>query len=200
MSREKLLRSRLIRYSAWLVAVVMVVFGLQVGLLAFPQLLLANKAEAGSVVVYYDGDADPGVQILADDTDRRLRAGNFGVTGDPARLFFFRDQGLYSLFARLTGVPPQAQGFGISFLGTTYVSATRVEALGDKRRLSLMLFELGHAYNAGGKGRVARPLHTDCQCILWRETFRARGPVGPPDSHELGRNPDRHIALAGRPH
>ncbi len=110
----------------------MVALGIAVGLLAFPQLLMSNKAEAGSVVVYYDGEADPTFQQVADDTDHRLRAGGFGNPDSPERIFVFRDQGLYSLFARLARVPTQAQGFGLSILGATYVSAPRVEALGER--------------------------------------------------------------------
>ena len=90
---KKALPKRLIRLSLWLVAAVITVFALQVGLLAFPQLLLSNKAESGSVVVYYDGHFDPGVQQLVNDTDYRLRAGGFGDPENPERIFFFRDQG-----------------------------------------------------------------------------------------------------------
>ena len=132
MSQKKPLRRRLIRLSLWLAAAVIAAFGLQVGLLAFPQILLKDKAEAGSVVVYFRGDPDPTVQRLANETDSRLRAGGFGNPENPERIFFFRDHGLYSLFTQLSRVPPEAQGFGISFLGTTYVSGPRVEALGDR--------------------------------------------------------------------
>jgi len=129
MSRKKTLRGRLVSYSAWLIAVVIAVFGVQVGLLAFPQVLLSKTAEAGSVVVYYRGDPDPAVQQLVDATDHRLQIGGFGNPESPERLFFFRDPGLYSLFTRLARLPSTPQGFGISFLGTTYVSGPQVEAL-----------------------------------------------------------------------
>ena len=131
-SKKKPLSKRLICLSLWLVTVVIAVFALQVGLLAFPQVLLSNKAEAGSVVVFYDGDPDPTVQQLVEDTDHRLRAGGFGDPENPERIFFFRSQRFYSLFARLARMPTEAQGFGISFMGTTYVSGPRVEALGDR--------------------------------------------------------------------
>jgi hypothetical protein len=165
MSRKKPLLRRLIRLSLWVIAVVMGVFGLQVGLLAFPQVVLSSKAAAGSVVVYYHGDPDPIVQQMVDDTDRRLRAGSFGDPAEPERIFFFRDQGLYSLFTRLARVPSDVQGFGISFLGTTYVSGPRVEALGDRTgrapRYSVwegsiphtMAHEIAHLYMVDSIGR-----------------------------------------------
>jgi hypothetical protein len=132
MSRKKALLKSLMRWSRWPIAVLVMAFVLQVGLLAFPQVLLGNHAEAGSVVVFYRGDQDAAVQDMVADADHRLRAGGFGDPGNPERIFFFRDQGLYSLFARLARVPIEAQGFGASILGTTYVSGPRVEALGER--------------------------------------------------------------------
>jgi hypothetical protein len=138
-----------------------------VGLLAFPQVLLANRAEAGVVVVYYDGNPDPGVQRLADDTDRRLRAGGFGDSENPARLFYFRrTQGLYSFFTRLAWLPAEPQGFAVPLLGTTYVSGPRVEALGNRKGRGptfsiwegsiphTMAHEIAHLHMADSIGRA----------------------------------------------
>jgi len=166
MSQKKPLRKRLIRYSVWLIGVVIAVFGVQVGLLAFPQVLLTDKAEAGSVVVYYRGGPDPAVRRLTEETDGRLRAGGFGDPESPERLFFFRDPGLYSLFTGLARLPPTPQGFGISFLGTTYVSGPQVEALGERTghvpKYSVwegsiphtMAHEIAHLYMVDSIGRT----------------------------------------------
>jgi hypothetical protein len=132
MVRKKFLPKRLLRISLWLTGATIALFGLVVTLLAFPALLLHNKAEAASVVVYYEGEVDPIIQQWADATDLRLRAGGFGNPEKPERIYFFRDQGLYSFFTRLARVPNEAQGFGISILGATYVSGPRVEALGER--------------------------------------------------------------------
>ena len=123
---------RLLHWSIRVAAVLAVLFAVHVGLLAFPQILLKNTAEAGSVVIHYPGSPDPAIQALAETTDHRLRAGGFGDPDSPEHIFFFPDQGLYSLFTRLARQPTEAQGFGISALGTTYVSGTRVEALGRR--------------------------------------------------------------------
>jgi hypothetical protein len=122
----------ILRFAKWLLVAVIAAVGVQVGLLAFPQVLLRNTAEAGSVVVYYDGDPDTGVHELAKAAASRLRASGFSNSTDPRRVYFFRDPGLYYLFARLARVPVTAQGFGISLLGTSYVSGPRVEALGER--------------------------------------------------------------------
>ena len=59
MSKEKLRPRRLLRWGASLVGVVVLVICFQVGLLAFPQLLLTNEAVTGSLVVHYRGETDP---------------------------------------------------------------------------------------------------------------------------------------------
>ncbi len=161
------LSKRLLRWSLRVAAVLISVFALQVGLLAFPQAILRNQAEAGSVVVYYPGDPDSAIQELAQATDHRLRAGGFGNPDSPERIFFFPDQGLYSFFARLARVQPEAQGFGVSYLGTNYVSGTRVTALGERTGRSprysvwegsiahTMAHEVAHQYMIDSIGRSA---------------------------------------------
>lgn len=131
-TEKRPLARTLIRWCLRLVVGVMALFAIQVGLLAFPQVLLGNKARAGVVVVHYPGDPDPWIQSLAEETDHRLRAGGFGDSESPERVFFFPDQGLYTLFARLARVPAEAQGFGVPLLRTNFVNGPRVEALGRR--------------------------------------------------------------------
>ena len=85
-SPKKSIPKRLIRLSLWLGTVVIAVFALQTGLLTFPQVVLPNRAEAGSVLVYFDGDPDPAVQILVEETDHRLRSAGFGDPENPGGL------------------------------------------------------------------------------------------------------------------
>lgn len=120
------------RLFLWLGVVLILLLVLDVGLLAFPQPLLRNRVEVGTVVIHYPGDPAPEIQELARQSAHRLQVGGFGDPASPRRIFFFPGQGLYSLFARLARVPPEAQGFGISLLGNTYVSGVRVEALGQR--------------------------------------------------------------------
>jgi hypothetical protein len=123
---------RALRWGLRIAALVVALVSAQVGLLAFPEILLSNEASAGSVAVHYRGTTDPSITALARDVDNRLRAAGFGNPEDPKDIFFFPDQGLYAFFARLARVSPQAQGFGISFLGNSFVSGPRVEALGEQ--------------------------------------------------------------------
>jgi hypothetical protein len=123
---------RVLKWGLRMVALMVVLLTVQIGLLAFPQILLSKEAEAGSVVIHYRGAADPSIAALARVTDDRLRSGGFGDPSNPKDVFFFPNQDLYAFFARLARVHPQAQGFGISFLGNSFVSGPRVEALGER--------------------------------------------------------------------
>ena len=132
MADKKPLSSHFVRWSLRLIGLAFAVFALQIGLLAYPQVLLSKEADAGSVVVHYRGDQDPAIQKMASQTDHRLQLGGFGNPEYPSHIFFFPDQRLYSLFTRLARLQPEAQGFGVSFLGTSYVSGPRVRALGER--------------------------------------------------------------------
>jgi hypothetical protein len=120
------------RWALGLVAVLLVLFAIQLALLAFPQLLVSNTARAGTVVIRYDGSTDPEMATLAEDVNRRLeRSGLYDSTRSD-RVFYLRNQGLYSFFARLSGVHPKAQGFELSLFGNAFVSETNVAALGAR--------------------------------------------------------------------
>jgi len=68
---------------------------------------------------------------------------------------------------RLARLPTEPQGFGISFLGTTYVSGSRVEALGERTNRSpkysvwegsiphTMAHEIAHLFMVDSIGRSA---------------------------------------------
>jgi hypothetical protein len=153
--------------SGWIAVMMVCVLAVQLGLLAFPQVALGNEAGSGSVVVHYDGDPDTNIEIWVGEVDARLRAGGFGNLEDPAKIFLFRNQRLYTFFARLARVRPETQGFGLSVFGTTYVSETRVLALGERTgrapRYSVwegsiphtMAHEVAHLFMADSIGRKA---------------------------------------------
>ena len=105
---------------------------LWIALLAYPQLLLTQEIQAGSAVLHFRGEADADVQVVAKRTGHRLQAGGFGSPNNPSHIFLFRSHGLYGFFARLVGVPPEAQGFALAPLGNAFVNGPRVEALGNR--------------------------------------------------------------------
>jgi hypothetical protein len=123
---------RLLRWGFRVGALVVALVAVQIGLLAFPQILLSKEVRAGSVALHYRGATNPSMAAIAQEADHRLQSGGFGDPERPKDVFFFPQQDLYAFFARLARVPPQAQGFGISFLGNSFVSGPRVEALGEE--------------------------------------------------------------------
>ncbi len=132
MKRESNRRPRLLKALVWIGGTGVVLLALYVGLLFFPELLLANQARSGPVVIHYDGEPDPQVEAWATEVRRRLESGGFGDLTRPRKVALFRDPALYGLFARLARVQPRAQGFGLSLVGTSFVSETRVEELGER--------------------------------------------------------------------
>lgn len=165
MTGKKSLRRRLGRLLFWAGAAVLVLLGAQIALLAFPQVFLSETVETESVVLYHRGPPDPALRELAEATDHRIRAGGFGSPSKPREVFFFRNQQLYSIFARLARVPAEAQGFEISLLGSSFVSGPRVEALGSRTGNSprygvwegslshTMAHEIGHLIMVDSIGR-----------------------------------------------
>jgi len=156
----------------WLVllgAVVLTPLAGWIGILAFPQLLCRHQVRAGSIRLYYDDMQEGDALELARGVDRRLRASGFGDSAGAARVFLFQRPSAYQWIARLSGVPPAAQGFNLSLLGNTFVSAPRVAALGEQTgrgpRFSIwegdpahtIAHEVGHQYLVDRIGRRALP-------------------------------------------
>ncbi len=158
---------RIIRYALWLVLLIVVLFGLQLSVLAFPQLVLSNSASSGTVLLYYDGDPDPVVDQLAADVEHRLCGNRFYDSTRTDRAFFFRDLALYEFYVNLTLIPHVPQGYNLPVFGNSYVSESTVVALGQRTggvpRYSiwegssahLIAHEIGHQYVADriGQGR-----------------------------------------------
>ena len=120
------------RWALWLVAVLLVLFALQAALLAFPQIVTSQTTRAGSVVIHYDGPRDPEIDELAAEVDRRIQGSELLGSAPTGRVFFFRNQRLYKLFARLARAPSEAQGFALSLVGNAFVSEPNVKALGAR--------------------------------------------------------------------
>jgi hypothetical protein len=112
------------------VAVLLVLFAIQITLLAFPQVLVSNSVRAGAVVIHYDGPREPEIDPLAAEVKWRLQGSGLYDSTRADRVFYFRSQGLYTFFARLSGVQPEAQGFALSLFCNAFLSETNVTALG----------------------------------------------------------------------
>jgi hypothetical protein len=112
--------------------VLLVLVGAYVTILAWPQLMTAESAAAGRVVIYSDGIALEELQDIAIEVDRRLRASGCCDTSAVRRVFFFESADLFSIYTRLAMVQPSVQGFALSVFGNSYVSAPRIAALAER--------------------------------------------------------------------
>jgi hypothetical protein len=157
--------SRIGRWVLWLVGVVLVLFALQLTVLAFPQVIISQSVQVGTVRIHHDGNPGIGINNLAAEVDERLRGSGFYDSSRTDRVFFCQSQGLYTLLARLAMVTPQAQGFALSVFGNSYVSNPRVTALAERYSgtprygiwegspAHIMAHEIGHLYMTDLIGR-----------------------------------------------
>lgn len=118
------------------ICITMIVLGILIGsyisLLAFPQIILSKSVRSGTVVINYDGGNQAEMAKLADEVENRLRASRFYDPTRTDRVYYFNDYDLYCFYTRLVGVSPMAQGFNLSLFDNSYVSQTRIAALGKR--------------------------------------------------------------------
>ena len=129
MSKRRSLLRSIGRWGLWLVVVLLVLFALQVALLAFPQILFSNHVRSGTVVVYFDGQAQDEIARMAENVEMRLRGSGYYDSSRTARVFFFDSQSKYAFFARLSLVTTKAQGFALSVFDNTYISGPNITAM-----------------------------------------------------------------------
>lgn len=119
------------RWSLRLLVVVVLAIGLQMTVLAFPQILMTKNVSAGAVTIYFDEGSPSDILTIAKEVDFRVRGSDFFDSAGTSRVFLMSDQQLFALFARLSLVQPQVQGFGLSIFGNSFVNVHRVELLGQ---------------------------------------------------------------------
>lgn len=125
------LRGPVIRLLRWSAVVVLVLFGCQLALLAFPQILLSKSVRVRTVTVYHDGLNEEQARRLAAKIDRKLQGSMFHDPARHDRVFVFRGRNTFGLYRMLTfsrGVP---SGFNLSAFGNSYVCEEVVSELGD---------------------------------------------------------------------
>ena len=131
MPRKRSLLRRIARYAVYLAIILFILFAIQITVLAFPQLLVRNNVESGTIRLYYDGVPSADFEKLASAVDRRLQGSGFYDSTRTDRVYLIHSAGLYDFFVRLSLLRGDPQGFNLSFLGNSFVSASRVRALGE---------------------------------------------------------------------
>jgi hypothetical protein len=165
IKRKKSIPQRIVRWSLWIGIVILILIVLQVTVLAFPQLLLNDNVQVGTVSIYYDNGPDVYFRQLADEADRRLRLSGFYDSSRVDRVFFCQSDGLFSFFARLSLVTPSAQGFNLSIFGNSFINGKRIERLAgvtggnpeyniwEGSAAHIIAHEIGHQYIMDRIGR-----------------------------------------------
>lgn len=145
----------------------LILFAIQLTVLAFPQILLTNKVESGTISLYYDEGSSDVMLALAEEVDGRLQSSGLYDRSRRDRVYYFQNQSLYELFVRLTFLRRMPQGYNLSALGNSYVSASMVRSLADTNagepRYSIhegapahvIAHEIGHQYITDLIGRSA---------------------------------------------
>ncbi len=122
---------RLGRWLRWPTATALILFALQLTVLAFPQILLANKVKSGTISLYYDEGTSDVMLALAEEVDGRLQGSGLYDRSRSDEVYYFQKQSLYEFFVRLTFLRRVPQGYNLSALGNSYVSASMVRTLAD---------------------------------------------------------------------
>ncbi len=142
------MQKKLKRASIWMAITGLIVLGLYVSVLAFPQIILHNKVRQGAVVLYYNGENHAEMERLARSTDMRLKGGPLYDSTRYARAFYFQNEKWFAFYARLSFLTMEPQGFNLSIFGNSYIDGPRVERLGKfsggKPRLSVFEGEVSH--------------------------------------------------------
>ncbi len=131
---EKKKRGRLRTVLKWLLRaslLVVLLFTLQVSILAFPQPWFEHREKSGCCTVYSDVPFDAGLRDVLRDVGERLQAVELYEPGENNRIFLCQNPKRFTMFARFAFVNPKVQGFNLSLLGNTFVSPTRIIELGE---------------------------------------------------------------------
>jgi len=145
--------------------VLLALIALQVTVLALPQILMSNHLQSGTVVIYFDGQAEDKIARLAENVERRLRGSGYYDPSYTGQVFFFDSQFRYALVARLSLVSTKAQGFALSVFDNTYISGPNIAGMaqmtGGRPRYGIwegdpahtIAHEIGHHYMIDRIGR-----------------------------------------------
>jgi hypothetical protein len=115
------------RWFAGAVAALLLVLCIPITAVALPYPFFGHRTLQGSVALYSDGELGEGLAVVLADVNRRLECAEVLPAGKVNRVFLCQSRSLYEMFARLSLVNPNVQGFNLSVFGNTFVSLPQVE-------------------------------------------------------------------------
>jgi hypothetical protein len=115
-----------LKWSGRALIALVLILAVPISALAFPYPFFEHSDSFGHCVVYTDEEFTPGFEEVMEDVNRRLESVEVLPENCSNRVFLCHSQELYSLFAKLSRVNPNVQGFNLSIFGNTFVSVPRV--------------------------------------------------------------------------
>ncbi len=106
----------------WIVIVAVLLFVVQVSVLAFPSPWFDKSISKDNLTIYSKDLSSEKMEELVEDVHSRIEAVELYDQDVKLRVFVCPDQGLYNMFARLSLVPTSVPGFNLSILNNTFVS------------------------------------------------------------------------------
>ncbi|MDH3523432.1 MAG: hypothetical protein OES32_07570 [Acidobacteriota bacterium] len=118
---------RILKVFAWVGLAIVLLFALQVSILAFPSPWFDGSVRKENLSLYYKGAARAEMQALVEDVLRRVQTAEVYREDVHLRVFICPSQDLFDVFARLSRVPTSVPGFNLSLLNNSFVSMPRLE-------------------------------------------------------------------------
>ena len=155
------------RVVVWCVLAAVVVFALQLTVLAYPQPFFSDRARAGAVTLYSDATGELPLDSLAWEADRRLRASDLYDSTRNDRVFLIHNEGTFRFFARISFLRPDLQGFNLSLFDNSFINLSRIQRMAANSNdapdfsiregdiAHIVVHEIAHGYLADRIGRSA---------------------------------------------
>lgn len=119
-----------IRYFLRFLLMLMMLFVLQVSLLAYPYVWFDHSFTEGSLTLHYDDPISLNIESLALDVSNRIKATELYDPELELDVMLCSEQEKYDRFARLSFVPVTVPGFNLSVFDNSYIS---MEKLAQRR-------------------------------------------------------------------
>jgi len=128
----KITRRRLVKWGIAAVGVPVVAVGLYLSVFFFPYPLFPHHLEHAGFSVYSDDRFPEDFTTVLEDARLRTKAMELYRGDPPPRIFYCQSQPLFVFFIKAAGKPHVGQGLLISVAGNTFLSATIIDAVGDR--------------------------------------------------------------------
>lgn len=126
------LRSRSVfKWTLRIFLVLIVIIFLWVMAMAYPGPFFEYKKQYDNITVYSDKEIEADFDSIMTDVRIRLRAVDINDETIHQDVFYCHSEKLFGVFARLSLLRPELQGFNLSVFNNSFISAARIERLGE---------------------------------------------------------------------